>query len=177
MGLLRSDIYDNRRQHTSWGGGSAVDTSIVDTSSLGFNNVQEFADYVLAQMNNKVNSDKLGEYVHNQFGEWVNIQSYVTFVARTDQGTGEYEGGEFRLGRPLLPDTCKLKDDIIVDVYNEDLRFVNYNYDNDNTWRFINLQYWRMPSNYTSHIMHTAWCRPVIIQSGAPAETNFLWAY
>lgn len=155
------------------GGGSAVDTSIVDSGSLGFTNVQEFADYVLAQMNNKVNSDKLGEYVHNQTGEIVTIQSFVTFGRHQE---GELEGGEFRMAKPIASD-CKMKDDVAIDVFGEAFRIFTYNYNNDNTWRIIAFPFWQLPSNSEGFVMHTAWCKPVAIQSGAPAETNFLWAY
>ena len=69
------------------GGGSAVDIPIADTSSLGFKNIQEFADYILSQYSNQQTSIQNIINGTTTVGNASNLNGRNNYLINGDPGT------------------------------------------------------------------------------------------
>ena len=172
--------------NTPHGGGSAVDTSIIDTSSLGFNNVQEFADYIIAKMNDKANATDLSGYVKH-FGYDADKDRYslgniaINSGLLIAGGSEASEGGEFYMIKPTGDDGNGYggwngASDLIIDICTSNFRIYNYNYNNSNNVKLFLLNFDEARDG-DNCIHHDNISERTRIMASAPSVTNTLWAY
>lgn len=168
------------------GGGSASDVSVVDSSSLGFNNVQEFADYIIAKMNDKANATDLSGYVKH-FGYDTDNHRYslgniaINGGLLIAGGSGAAEGGEFNMIKPPGDDGNGYggwngASDLIIDICTSHFRIYNHNYNNSNTAKIFLLNFDEARNGY-NYIHHDNISERTRITASAPSVTNTLWAY
>ena len=141
------------------GGGSASDVSVVDSSSLGFKNMQEFADYVLSQI---------------QIKAWANGSYEENFVAHD---FFVKTGGGYLIHPPS---NSTLLDDLVhIDL---DLNYFRIcsncpTSSGGHAVRGFAINFSDIAENTFCYPYTTQNSQACLISPSAPAYSNSLWAY